>query len=245
VKSRNTLGPAAHCLNLTQLNVSFEYIDGSVPCLRDYCESITTAEECHLNENYKKGCSWCAGSCKPYISYQDAFIECVRNAYNSSEPNRVNGKKIPYNPSSPQTDGEYTNVPIGNPDQGGLPMIGNMRWSYSVAVRKVGDRVPIHVHPFAGLSCITTLDGENTTVTAEGQPDRSLPSGSCYSMSPMTKLGPFSAGGYRVRDTFVWDTCYPIWVVIEPKAYFVQESEFVFKSTMKCPNDTNSVTKGT
>jgi len=235
VQSSN-LGPAAHCLNLTKLDAPNESIHRNTRCLRNYCSSITSPEECNLNENYKRGCSWCGGSCKPYNSYWEPFIECVRKAYNeSSDPDLINGKNIPYKPSEPVTDIEYTNVPIGNPDQGSLPGIGNRRWYFSEVSRKAGYRVPIHVHPFAGLSCITTFDGEDTKVILEGQPDLIVPSGSCYSMPPMTKLGPFSAGGYSARDTFVWDTCYPLWVVIEPEAYFVQDKQFGINSTINCP----------
>jgi len=93
--------------------------------------------------------------------------------------------------------------------------------------------VPIHIHPFAGLSCITTHGGETeTTVTAEGEEDFQLASGRCYTMPPFTKLGPYSSGGYSVHDTFVWDACYPIWVVIEPKAKFVQDEQFSFTSDL-------------
>jgi hypothetical protein len=232
---RSVLGPAGHCMELANIPVSFDEVNQKNPCLKDYCNKIETADECLLDENFKHGCSWCAGKCQPFGSYQKAFIDCVREAYKDHDPDKVNGVVPPGEPTNSAFNTEFFNHPIGKPGHSGLPYIGQMRWAFSTASRNVGERVPIHIHPFAGMSCINTHNGElGTTVTAEGEEDLLLPSGQCYTMPPFTKLGPWSMKGYSVRDTFVWDTCYPIWVVIEPKAYFVQDTEFNFESDLEC-----------
>lgn len=228
------LGPAAHCMDLKSLPVDYSKIDEEYPCLRPHCESITSPEKCRSDKNFFHGCSWCAGKCTPYLSYNDAFITCVRDAYKDHEPGKVNGEVPPGNPAVSQFDMEWTNVQYGTPQQASHWFFGRMRWSDNENKRIPGDRVPIHVHPFPGLSCITTYDATPTTVWAEGEEPFDLPSGTCYSMPPMKKLGPQSPGGYTVKDTFVYDTCYPIWVVIEPEATFVQDNQFVFESDLKC-----------
>jgi len=230
---RSVLGPAGHCMDLANIPVSFDEVEKDHPCLKDYCNEIKTADECLLDENYKHGCSWCAGKCQPFFSYQKAFVDCVREAYKDHDPDKVNDMVPPMQPTVSAFDTEFFNHPIGKPGQSGLPYIGHMRWAFSTVSRNVGERVPIHIHPFAGLSCITTHNGEfGTTVTAEGEYDFPLPSGSCYTMPPFTKLGPWSKQGYTVHDTFVWDACYPIWVVIEPQAEFVQDEQFSFESDL-------------
>jgi len=228
------LGPAGHCMDLSSLPVSYDDIDEKYPCLRPHCESIKTPEECRSDKNFHHGCSWCAGSCQPYLSYNDAFITCVRDAYEAHEPGKVNGKVPPGNPAISQYDMEWTNVQYGTPQQASHWFYGRMRWSDNENKRVKGDRVPIHVHPFPGLSCITTYDAEPSIIWAEGEEDFLLPSGTCYSMPPMKKLGPQSPGGYTVKDTFVYDTCYPLWVVIEPEHTDVQDNQFVFESDLKC-----------
>ena len=84
-------------------------------------------------------------------------------------------------------DTTFFNHPIGKPGHAGLPYTGKMRWAFNTASRNGGDRVPIHIHPFAGMSCITTHNGENETiVTAEGEPDMILPSVISHSLGFMS-----------------------------------------------------------
>jgi len=230
---RSVLGPAGHCMDLHKIPVSFEQVEKEHPCLKDYCNKIKTEDECLLDKNYQHGCSWCAGKCQPFFSYQKAFVDCVREAYKDHDPDKVNGAVPDMNPTESAFDTEFFNHPIGKPGQSGLPYIGRMRWAYTTVSRNVGERVPIHIHPFAGLSCITTHGGfTETTIVAEGEEDWQLPSGKCYTMPPFTKLGPYNGGGYTVTDTFVWDACYPIWVVIEPQALNVQDAQFSFTSDL-------------
>lgn len=228
------LGPAAHCMELKSLPISYEDIDEQYPCLRPLCNSITTPEECRSNTNFYHGCSWCAGSCQPYKAFNDAFITCVRAAYEDFEPGKVNGKVPVGNPSLSEFGMEWANTAYGTEQQGSHWFYGRMRWSDNEDKRLKGDRVPIHVHPFPGLSCITTFDATPTIVWAEGEEPFDLPSGTCYSMPPMKKLGPQSPGGYSVKDTFVYDTCYPLWVVIEPGATHIQDGQFAYESDLKC-----------
>lgn len=234
VDPHEDLGPAGHCMDLKSLPVSYDKIDEEYPCLRPYCEAITSPEECRSDPNFFHGCSWCAGKCTPYLSYNQAFIDCVRDAYQEHEPGKVNGEVPPGNPNESQYDMEWTNVQYGTPQQASHWFYGRMRWSDNENKRVPGDRVPIHVHPFPGLSCITTYDATPSIIWAEGEETFELPSGTCYSMPPMKKLGPQSPGGYTVKDTFVYDTCYPLWVVIEPGSTEVQDNQFVFKSDLKC-----------
>lgn len=230
---RSVLGPAGHCMDLYNIDVSFDEVEKDHPCLKDFCNKIETEAECLLDKHYQHGCSWCAGKCQPFFSYQKAFVECVREAYKDHDPDKVNGVVPPMKPTVSAFDMEFFNHPIGKPGHSGLPYVGRMRWAYSTVSRNVGERVPIHVHPFAGLSCITTHNEyTNTTITAEGEPDEILPSGKCYTMPPFTKLGPYNGGGYTVTDTFQWDACYPIWVVIEPSALNVQDEQFSFSSDL-------------
>jgi len=230
---RSVLKPAGHCMDLFKIDVSFDDVERDHPCLKDYCNKIETEDECLLDENYHHGCSWCAGKCQPYFAYQSAFTQCVREAYKDHEPNKVNGETLPMRPWEAAFDTTFFNHPIGKPGQSGLPYIGKMRWAFNTASRNAGDRVPIHIHPFAGMSCITTHnDFDITTVTAEGEPDQILPNGRCYTMPPFTKLGPWNEGGYTVLDTFVWNACYPIWVIIEPEAEWVQDEQFIFTSDL-------------
>jgi len=233
---RSVLGPAGHCMDLAKITVNFDDdLTKEYPCLKDFCNSIPTEAECLQDENYQHGCSWCAGKCQPYTSYQKAFIDCVREAYKDHDPDKVNGVTPPMEPSEAAFDTTFFNHPIGKPAQAGLPYIGKMRWAFNTASRDAGKRVPIHVHPFAGMSCITTHnDFDETIVTAEGEEDMILPSGRCYTMPPLTKLGPYNYGGYTVLDTFVYDACYPIWVIIEPSATDVQDKQFIFTSDLDC-----------
>jgi len=91
---RTVLGPAWHCMDLKQLPVSFDAVNGQYPCLKDFCNSIKTMETCLLDENYHHGCSWCGGQCQPYFSYQKAFTQCVVEAYADHDPDKVNGISI-------------------------------------------------------------------------------------------------------------------------------------------------------
>lgn len=238
---RDILGPAKHCMDLNTIPVSFDGINKKYPCLKDYCASIKTAEECHQNENYLHGCSWCSGSCKPYMSYQEAFIQCVRLAYKDHNPDQVNGKTPPLRPWEAAFDITFFNEPIGKPGHAGLPYVGNMRWAFSTASRNKGDRVPIHVHPFSGMSCITTHNGDAATIVwAEGEETKVIPTAKCYTMPPLTKLAPYNpSGGYTVLDTFQWNACYPIWVIIEPGAEWIQDKQFIFESDLDCDDQCN------
>jgi len=236
-KNDEHLGPAAHCLDLKFLEesyVSYTKIDAQVPCLKDYCASLTTAEECNLEENFKKGCGWCSNSCKPFSPYQDAFIQCVRDAYADYEPDKINGQALPATPSLAQKSTDLGDFAIGVPEQGGIPNLGNKRWSHSSTSRSAGNRVPIHIHPFTGMSCINSEGG--SMVHLEGHEPFFLPDGECYSMPPMTKLGPYSATGssYVAYDTFEYEACYPQWVVIEPGMYEAQGGQFVQSSDLVC-----------
>jgi hypothetical protein len=235
------MGPAAHCLDQQYLQNSFvstAYVDSEYPCLRDYCASITTAEECNLDENFERGCGWCGGSCTAYISFQDAFTECVREAYADYEPDKVNGKTLPFTPGNTTIDEVFSDFPIGLPEQGGIENLGNKRWTSSRVERPAGLRVPIHLHPFTGLSCIESKGG--TTVSIDGHETFHLADGDCYSMPPMTKIGPYSANpngaAYTAHDTFQYEACYPTWVVLEPDAYPVQYGQFHFTSNIQCEN---------
>jgi hypothetical protein len=168
--STETLGPAAHCLLDQDLlegsYVSYDTIDAQYPCLRDFCASFTTAEECNLDANFLKGCGWCNGGCTAYFAFQVAFVECVRVAYVDHEPTKINSKELPFQPSNATYDTSFANFPIGLPEQGGVENLGNKRWASSEVGRPAGERVPIHLHPFAGLSCLDTEGG--TTIAIEG-----------------------------------------------------------------------------
>jgi len=239
---RTVLGVAEHCMHLDEIPVDFDDVERDHPCLKDYCNAIEDEAECMLDENYQHGCSWCGNQCSPYFAYQKAFTTCVRDAYKDSDPDKVNDKPVPMKPSEAAFDTTFFNHPIGKPAQSGLPYVGKMRWAFNTASRDKGYRVPIHVHPFAGMSCITTHSGfDETVVTAEGEPDLILASGKCYTMPPLTKLGPYNYGGYTVLDTFVWNACYPIWVIIEPGSEEIQDKQFIFTSdldgTLMCDSE--------
>lgn len=239
--NEQNMGPAAQCLDQQYLidnqYVSSAKVDAEYPCLRDYCASLTTPDECNTEENFDLGCGWCGGGCTAFISFQDAFIDCVREAYQDYDPGQVNGVTPPLTPSNTTFDHIYADFPVGLPDQGNVTNLGNKRWLSSEVGRPAGERVPIHLHPFSGLSCITSEGG--TTINLEGQESFHLPDGACYSMPPMTKMVPYSANpddppAYIAHDTFQYEACYPIWVVLEPDSYSIQDGQFEFVSSIQC-----------
>ena len=70
---------ASKCLNLEKLEPDYSGIPEKYWCLPDYCEAITSAEECQAA--FYKGCSYCSGSCVAAAGIQQAAITCVREAY--------------------------------------------------------------------------------------------------------------------------------------------------------------------
>jgi len=252
VKVPNKDSPALHCYNLKKLDVSYEKIDKDYPCLRNYCKTLKTAGECGSDDNYEKGCGWCNGSCSPYVSYQEAYIKCVREAYKNYDPDRVNGKKIAQELSAPDYSETLFNGNVGPPLTGpGVPddVSDNHRWFLSLAARPKGKRVPIHMHPFGGFTCI--IEGSGISFFIEGEDDSTgLKKGDCYVMPPSRKMSGITEGegtegeyAYMDRDSFRTNICYPTWVVLEPKGYFVQDKEFNTSSNIVCcePPDSSSV----
>ena len=236
--------PALDCYDQSKLSISFAEIDASYPCLRDHCAAITTQMECIADVNFKLGCGWCNEKCAPYLAYQQAFITCTRDAYAGHEPDMVNGVVPPNNVTVPSQTGRFegsaTNAysfPNGAPGTAGETLINNWRWDLSEVSRGPGERVPIHMHPWGGMICV--LEGENITLSIEGLADvTGIAAGNCYTMPPGVKMVTHTSGpGYKDRDTFKTDICYPTWVVLEPDGYFVQDNEFVFTSDIVCPAD--------
>lgn len=230
-------GPASRCYDQDQLQVSYSQVDEEYPCLRAYCASITTAAECNSDASFAKGCGWCGGSCTPFMAYQQAYVSCVRDAYADHEPDRVNGKQIPGIISVPEQTSLF-NGSVGPPiSYPGVSddLSGDYRWDLSEVSREEGYRVPIHMHPFGGLICV--LEGSEISMFVEGEADvTGIEAGDCYAMPADRKMGTYCGGpgGYRDRDTFRTNVCYPTWVVLEPEGYFVQDEEFVFTSDIVC-----------
>ena len=149
-------GPALHCYDESQLDVSYAQVDEKYSCLRDHCASVTTAAECNSDANFAKGCGWCSGSCSPFEAHQEAYMSCVRDAYADHEPDRVNGRTIPGIISSPKQATLYNGSvgpPIFYPGVSN-DLSGDYRWDLSEVSREEGYRVPIHMHPFGGVICV-------------------------------------------------------------------------------------------
>ena len=144
---------ASKCLNLEKLEPDYSGIPEKYWCLPDYCEAITSAEECQAA--FYKGCSYCSGSCVAAAGIQQAVITCVREAYSNAEPNMVNGKK-----PDAETIPSDENIIFHN--MAGLSELKNvvgadesvMSWGIYQDSRPKDTRVPIHVHPLGGYTCV-------------------------------------------------------------------------------------------
>jgi hypothetical protein len=231
---KNAALKAEKCLDLTQLTPDYSVIPEEYSCLPAYCEAITTAEECQAA--FYKGCSYCSGSCVAAAAIQKAVIDCVREAYSDAEPNKVNGKY-----ATPQ-DGEFvaSEEVVRFQNMAGLSTLDNVKggedavmyWGVYEDSRPPTKRVPIHVHPLGGFTCVNKGP---VAMEIEGAPTASFKDGQCFTMPAFTKMTQAPPhDGYTVTDTFNVHSCLPTWVVIEEAAYHVQDEQFGISSDLVC-----------
>lgn len=232
--------PGTHCYDLQKLKPEIEVIERRKPCLKSYCSSFKSQSDCNTDTNYSKGCAWCGGSCKSFKAVHQAFISCIRKAYANHEPDRVNGRRIPGDVSMSQQTNLFRGSagPITNSNSVPSDLKNSYRWDISEVSRPGGKRVPIHMHPSAGL--IKILEGENISVFVEGEKDLvGLKKGDFYAMPANRKMGTHTACpmGYKDLDIFKVNTCYPTWVVLEPAGYSIQDIQFGIDADMECRNE--------
>ena len=237
VNTAEKLPPGTHCYDISSLHSAIEEFSNRQPCLRKTCSAIKTEDKCNSDEVQRTGCSWCGGSCKPIKAVHQAFIACIRKAYEDHQPDRVNGKKIPgiismstQKYSYTGSTGSITYSPLVPDD-----LRRRDRWDISVVSRSKGERVPIHMHPSSGV--IKILEGENISVFVEGEKDLTwLKAGDYYSMPANRKMGTHCGGpkGYTDMDIFKLNPCYPTWVVLEPSGYSIQDQQFAVDKVQDC-----------
>jgi quercetin dioxygenase-like cupin family protein len=237
VESNTKLPPGTHCYDIGNLRLAVEEFSKHRPCLRKTCSSIKSEDQCNSDDARKQGCSWCGGSCKPIKAVHQAFIACVRKAYEGHQPDRVNGKLIPGIVSMSTQKYSYTGSTGAVTLSPQVPddLRRKDRWDISEVSRPKGERVPIHMHPSPGV--IKILEGEDIRVFVEGEKDLvGLKTGDYYSMPANRKMGTHCAGptGYKDMDIFKINPCYPTWVVLEPSGYFIQDQQFAVDKKEDC-----------
>ena len=153
VAQEDAAAKAAKCLNLMNMEVDYSSIPEKYSCLPAYCESITTVEDCQ--SAFYKGCSFCAGQCVAAAGMQAAVIKCIREAWKDAAPNSVNG-------AVPDGDVIPSEEEIIFHNMAGLSELKNviggarsvMSWGIYQDKRPKNYRVPIHVHPLGGYTCV-------------------------------------------------------------------------------------------
>ena len=168
---------------------------------------------------------------------QKAVINCVREAYVDADPNKVNGKVPPLqNSFVPASEiVEFQNM-------AGLSTLTNviggdqavMFWGKYRDSRPPEKRVPIHVHPLGGYTCVNKGP---VAMEVQGAPTITYQDGECFNMQAfvkMTQAPPHD--GYTVTDNFYQNSCLPTWVVIEEDAYQIQDQQFGISSDLVCQN---------
>jgi len=224
---------ASKCLDLRQLTPDYSKLPSNYTCLPAYCEAITTATKCQ--EAFYEGCSYCSGKCVAAAGMQEAVIKCVRKAYKHAKPNMVNGK-LPGGEVSESKEKIIFNSMAGLADAKSVTGGDYAVMSFGIFqdTRLPGYRVPIHVHPLGGYTCVNKGKME---MSIEGFPNVKAPVGTCFNMQAFTKMTQdfdYADEGYTVTDYFHQNSCLPTWVVVEEKGYFVQDNEFGVSSTIKC-----------
>ena len=236
-KLAEKLPPGTHCYDISSLHLAIEEFLNRQPCLRKTCLAIKTEDKCNSDEAHQQGCGWCGGSCKPIKAVHQAFIACVRKAYEGLEPDRVNGKPIPGIVSMSTQKYSYTGSTGPITPSASVPddLRRPYRWDISEVSRSKGERVPIHMHPSPGV--IKILQGQNISVFVEGEKDLTgLKAGDYYSMPANRKMGTHCGGptGYADMDIFKLNPCYPTWVVLEPSGYSIQDQQFAVDKPQDC-----------
>lgn len=229
--------PGTECYDLKKLQPHIEAFERRKPCLKNYCSAIRTQEKCNTESNYLKGCAWCGGSCKSFKAVHQAFISCVRSAYADHEPELVNGKRIPGEVSMSKQEYLFRGSAGAATQSDSVPddLKNGYRWDISEVSRPGGKRVPIHMHPSAGL--IKILEGEDISVFVEGEKDLvGLKKGDFYAMPANRKMATHAGcpTGYKDLDIFKTNICYPTWVVLEPAGYSIQDRQFRIDTDKNC-----------
>lgn len=236
-EAKPTVPPGTECYDLRKLQPKIKALERSNPCLQRYCSAIQTQEQCNTDSNYAKGCAWCGGSCKSFKAVHQAFIACVRTAYADHDPDLVNGRRIPGQVSMSKQEYLFRGSAGAPTQSNSVPddLKNGYRWDISEVSRPGGYRVPIHMHPSAGV--IRILEGENISVFVEGEKDLvGLKKGDHYAMPANRKMGTYAASpsGYKDLDIFKVNICYPTWVVLEPAGYPIQDRQFALDADQDC-----------